>query len=339
MVLDAVVAAQIIALVEDGRSQRYAARTLGLPETTVRRAVQRYRETGSYVRRPGSGRPRATVPADDRFIVMQSLRNRFQSSVETSHRLRVARGVNISALTVRRRLAEVDLHARVPASGPLLTPAHRAARLQFCREHAAWNEIDWASVLFSDESRYSLYGADGRVRVWRRQGERYAQCNIAGRVQFGGGSVMVWGGISLEARTDLHVFRRPTLNAQSYITDILEEYVVPFGPFIGDQFLFMHDNARPHTANVVREYLDEVGIQTLNWPARSPDLNPIEHLWDHLGTSVRRQQNPPGNLQDLRIALEHEWNQIPQDRVANLIRSMPTRMEAVIRARGGNTRY
>lgn len=150
---------------------------------------------------------------------------------------------------------------------------------------------------------------------------------------------MVWGGICLEAKTDLYVFRRPTLNAHTYVTDILEEYVVPFAPFIGPNFLFMHDNARPHVAHVVRDYLDEVGVRTLEWPARSPDLNPIEHLWDQLGTSIRRQQKPPSDLQELRTALVREWDQIPQNRVANLIRSMPSRTRDVIQARGGNTRY
>lgn len=339
MVLPPEVVARIIALIEDGQSQRYAARVQGIPETTVRRAVQRFRETGSYGRRPGSGRPRATEPGDGRFMFIQTLRNRSQSAVETSQRLREARGTHVSERTVRRRLAELNLRSRVPASGPQLTPAHRRARLNFCREHAAWTVDDWASVLFSDESRFSLYGADGRVRVWRRRGERFAQCNITGRVMFGGGSVMVWGGISLEAKTELHVFRRPTLDAGTYITDILEDYVVPFAPFVGPNFLLMHDNARPHVAHVVRDYLNEVGIGTLDWPARSPDLNPIEHLWDQLGTSIRRQLNPPRDLQELRTALEREWDQIPQVRVANLIRSMPRRVQDVIRARGGNTRY
>ena len=107
---------------------------------------------------------------------------------------------------------------------------------------------------------------------------------------------MVWGGITLVAKTDLHVFQRGNLTALRYISDILEEYVVPFAPFIGDDFMLMHDNARPHVANVVTEYLNEVGIRTLQWPARSPNLNPIEHLWDEVGRCIRRRLILPMEL-------------------------------------------
>ena len=71
-----------------------------------------------------------------------------------------------------------------------------------------------------------------------------------------------------------------TLNAASYVSDILEDHAVPFAPFIGENFLLLHDNARPHTARVVNEYLNEAGISLLNFPPRSPDLNLIEYAWD-----------------------------------------------------------
>lgn len=339
MVLNAENVAKIIALVDDGRSQRYAARALGIPETTVRRAIERYRETGLMTRRPGSGRPRATQPADDRFIQLQTLRNRFQTASETARRLQHARNTRVSVNTVRRRLAELDLHSRIPATGPQLTQAQREYRLRFAREHVAWTEEDWGRVLFSDESRFALYTSDRRDRVWRRPRERYARATMVEAVPYGGGSVMVWGGINLRAKTDLHVFPRGSLTAQRYIADVLQEYVVPFAPFIGENFLFMQDNARPHVANVVMDYLSEVDIRTLEWPPRSPDLNPIEHVWDMLGRRIRQRQHPPLDLQHLAAALVEEWDDITQESVATIIRSMRRRLEAVIEASGGNTRY
>ncbi|KAJ4426240.1 hypothetical protein ANN_27052 [Periplaneta americana] len=101
----------------------------------------------------------------------------------------------------------------------------------------------------------------------------------------------------------------------------------------------MHDNARPHIAHAVGDYLQEVGIHVLPWPARSPDMNPIEHVWDMLERRVKNRRPRPESLQELRRALGEEWELIPQEDIANQTESMPRRMDAVIQARGGNTRY
>jgi transposase len=108
---------------------------------------------------------------------------------------------------------------------------------------------------------------------------------------------------------------------------------------LSETFLLMDDNTRPHRARIVDQYLEQVGVQHLPWPACSPDLDPIEHVWDFLSRRVRRRQPRPETLNDLRVALEVEWAQITQDYLATVIQSMPNRLREVIRARGGNTRY
>jgi hypothetical protein len=116
------------------------------------------------------------------------------------------------------------------------------------------------TILFTDESRFCLYSDDRRVRVYRRPGERYAQCNIVGTVSHGGGFVMVWGGISSAAHTDIVIVDRGRMTACRYITEVVETYAVRFASFIGDDFLLMDDNARSHIARVVQNYLAEVNI-------------------------------------------------------------------------------
>lgn len=331
--------AKIVALYEDGRSVRYIAASLNIARSTVHYAINRYRATGEFVRRAGSGRPRSTNQRDDRFIVSSVLRDRRLTSRIIAGRLAEVRGRLVSSKTISRRLKETGLRSRRPATGPVLLPIHRTARLRFALEHQNWTVEDWSSVLFTDESRVSLRSPDGRERVWRRLGERYAQCVISPRTPFHGRSLMIWAGISLEARTDLVIWERGAINAHRYIEDCLIPHVVPYAPFIGAQFVLMHDNARPHIANIVQRYLEDVEIRTLVWPARSPDINPIEHLWDNLKRRLRRRPALPETLQDLQAALREEWNLIGQEEVADLIRSMPRRMRDIIRARGGNTRY
>ena len=112
----------------------------------------------------------------------------------------------MSVKTVKKRLNEAGLLSRRPAKGPLLETRHRIERLQFAKNLENWSEVDWSHVLFTEESRFCLKPDDGKVRVWRRRNLRYHhQWNILPRTAFGGGSVMVWTGISLGAPTELHI--------------------------------------------------------------------------------------------------------------------------------------
>lgn len=100
--------------------------------------------------------------------------------------------ISVTAQTVRNRLREAGLRARRPHRGLDLTAARRQTRLNWANVHVRWTLARWRTVLFSDESRFQLYRADGRLRVWRRDGERYADANVLRRVAHGGASVMVW---------------------------------------------------------------------------------------------------------------------------------------------------
>lgn len=150
---------------------------------------------------------------------------------------------------------------------------------------------------------------------------------------------MVWGGISYEARTELVCIEGGSLNHIRYIEEILGEHVVPYAPYIGEDFILMQDNARPHAARAVDEYLDRVGLTRMEWPARSPDINPIEHVWDMLGKRVRHHIPSPSNLHELRNVLKEEWDNIDQGEIQSLINGMNRRVIALMHARGGNTLY
>ncbi|GFT22492.1 DDE_3 domain-containing protein [Trichonephila clavipes] len=106
---------------------------------------------------------------------------------------------------------------------------------------------------------------------------------------------------------------------------------------MGAEFLFMDDNARPHRANIVDECLQSEDIPRMNWPAYSPDLNPIEHVWDILGRRILARQPPRTCLPELRRTLPDELCNIPQDQINNLILSMPRRCKACIASSGRHT--
>ncbi|GFW74744.1 transposable element Tcb1 transposase [Trichonephila clavipes] len=148
----------------------------------------------------------------------------------------------------------------------------------------------------------------------------------------------VWGGIIVVSRTDLHV-QSVTMTGHIYRDVILEQHVRLFRSIMGAEFLFMDDNARPHRANIVDECLQLEDITRMNWPAYSPDLNPIEHVGDMLGRRITARQPPPTCLTEPRRALLDEWCNISQDQIDNLLLSMPRRCKAYIASSGRHTPY
>ena len=179
---------------------------------------------------------------------------------------------------------------------------------------------------------------DGRVWVWRRRGERLRDECINEVTSFGGGSVMVWAGFSAHHRTPLHHVQ-DNLNGQRYRDGILRPLVVPALQQIGQQAVLQDDNARPHRARVVNTFLQQAGVNRTDWPACSPDLNPIENLWDHLEQRVVRNQPPAQTLQQLLALLQLEWQAIPQHQLRRLTNSMRRRCAECIANRGGHTHY
>ena len=191
--------------------------------------------------------------------------------------------------------------------------------------------------MFSDESRFSLQRSDRRQRVYRRLGERYYDVCVREVDRFGGGgSVMVWGGISHGVKTPLVVIQG-NLTAVRYRDQVLMPHVLPL--VNAHNLTFQHDNSRPHVARVCRDFRNQNNVQVLDWRQYSPDLNPIEHLWDELDRRVRKHVNVPNNVAQLQLALIQEWNNIPQRTIDNLVRSMVRRVRAATAARGGHTRY
>nr|KAG5703556.1 hypothetical protein BaRGS_000941 [Batillaria attramentaria] len=218
------------------------------------------------------------------------------------------------------------------------------ARLQWAQGHLNWNNVSWQNVLFSDESRFCLDHADGRVRVWRRRGDRYADNCVVENNAWGGPSLMLWGVIVHNQVLGPVIFqglgpgRGNGITAQRYMDQVLHPHVLPFFQAHGN-WVFQHDNASPHTVRGTQDLLQRSGIQVMPWPALSPDMNPIEQFWDLLQTLLNRVVPRPTTVAELDRAVRQAWANIPRAASNTLVRSMTRRCQAVIDANGGHTRY
>ncbi|GFW74443.1 transposable element Tc1 transposase [Trichonephila clavipes] len=185
---------------------------------------------------------------------------------------------------------------RRPAACVPLTSSNRRVRYAESRQHRNWCMNERVTVLFTDESRFTLNTDFRRTFIWREPGTRYLPSNVHEIDNYGKVSLMVWVGIMWDGRTSLHIFES------------------------GSEFILMDDNTKPHRALLVDEFLESEDINCMDWPSRSPDLNSVERcVLDSLqglgrsGEGSCTSQPPPRTLQEMKTALMNEWDNCYQN--------------------------
>ncbi|GFV95418.1 transposable element Tcb1 transposase [Trichonephila clavipes] len=256
---------RIIGQLECGRAQLVVSEELRIAQSVISRLWQRFQDDGNVSRCYSTVRPRVTTPNEDRYIYLAvtSKRNRRSTASDLSRQLSSSTGTTVSRQTVYRGLGHIGLYARRPVRCVPLTATHCRLRLTWGREHALWTTQQRSCVMFSDESRFSLQSDSRRTLIWRVPGTRYHQENTIERHRYGGAGWLVWGGVILRSRTDLHV-QSVTMTGHIYRDVILEQHVRLFRGAMGAEFLFMDDNARPHRANIVDECLQSENITRID---------------------------------------------------------------------------
>ena len=213
----------------------------------------------------------------------------------------------------------------------------REARLTWALAHKNWGSQDWEQVIFSDESTIDIL--DDRVQTVRRKpGEEYRPECLKKTVKFPA-KIMIWGAISKYGTSRLHIVEG-TMNGAKYL-DMLNSRLIPQIRewFPEESFIFQQDSAPCRKAKLVMNWFAEKNIQVLQWPGNSPDMNPIENLWEQLKNEIH--EIPITTRTELITRLIHVW--FHSDKISNmcksLIQSMPRRVKALIEAKGGSTKY
>lgn len=331
---------QIIGLYKNGVSKVKISKVLGFPRTTVIRTIQNFEERGNVKSLLNSGRPKILNNIHQKELKKIIKKDNRKSAEQIKDQFNEITSLQVSTKTIRRNLHDLNINSRVAVAKPLINERQRINRLNWCLDKKDWTVRKWKNVIFSDESRYTLFKNDGPVRVWRTPGTRYDIENIVPTVKHGGGGIMVWGCFSGKGLGPL-IKVEGKMNSHDYI-EILESQLLPLinKNFNRRGYLFQDDNAPVHTAKVVKKWMKENKIKILeNWPSQSPDLNPIEHLWKELEMRIRKRPDKFKNKNELEVALQEEWENIPENVLINLIESMPRRIQACIENNGWPTKY
>jgi len=286
-------------------------------------------------RKGKSGRKQALTPGQ-RQALLDDINDRpFTAATE----LRVEHQLGCTARTVRNHLHRGGVHSRRPARKVDLEARHAEERLRFARAHL---EEDWEFVIFSDEKVFQS-SQDTRRPLWRRNNTRYAVKNVQPVRRSGRLSIAYWGWICSAGPGEL-VEVPVRMNAAEYL-DVLENVMLPTVRNLlpGARITFVQDNSAVHRARIVEDWFqNHPEIRRIQWPARSPDLNPIEHMW---ASMVRhwdddRDRPAPRRRVDLNAHVRRIWDwHRGNDYCARFIGSMRQRLAAVIEADGYYTSY
>jgi hypothetical protein len=281
------------------------------------------------IKRPG--RPLKLTVTAKRRLLREASKGK-AGSKELQQQLQL----NVTPRRVRQVLNKSNnLVYRARKKAPALTKQHKEKRLEWVKEKVSWTLGKWMTVIFSDENKFNLDGPDGIQCYWH---DLRKEKQVFSKRPFGGGSVMIWGAFSANGKAEL-VIMEGRQNAQKYV-EVLEKSMLPFAEDNhGQDFIFQQDNAAIHTARATKAWFEDKNITVLDWPAKSPDLNPIENLWGILSRHVYAQGRQFETKESLICCIKECWNEISLLTLNNLIYSMQNRCTEVLQNKGSPCNY
>jgi transposase len=253
-------------------------------------------------------------------------------------------GIKISYSGCLKLLKSLNFQAEIKKKKPFLNKKHMIQRLNWAKAHQSWTKDDWKRMIFSDETKINVWGSDSCKYFWRRPDDKLQFHHLDHTVKHGGGSLMMWGRIAYDGSGYACQIYDGTMKKEDYI-HILETTLKDTMDWHGydpKTIYFQQDKDPKHTAKATKAWFEDNDFNvdwTYSWPPQSPDLNPIEHVWHHLKLKLSAYPDRAKGVHELWDRVEEQWATFTKEDCQRYIDSMPKRIEAVIKAKGGYTKY
>lgn len=325
--------AAVITLAVDGQPKPVIAKKLQTTVATVSRVIDHYDENKNIEDRERTGRPPLLAEEDKERIALHALVEPLSS---TPKQIRRSLGLDsVSPRTIRRVLDSAGIFGRIARITPPLKDVHLQKRLSFAEGYGKWKEEDWSKVMWTDEASV-LMGTYGQVWVQRAVSTEWDPEHTVHRGKHPP-KLHIWACFSAAGVGGFHIFEE-NLDAV-LMKEILQKHVLKSAAklFPRGQWWFQQDNDPKHKSKLVQAWIKLKGIDCLEWPPYSPDLNPIENLWAHVKRRVEARNTK--TLDELRRALEAEWHATEASFCRKLVHSMADRCRLVRENSGWFTPY
>ncbi|KAJ4427325.1 hypothetical protein ANN_24945 [Periplaneta americana] len=271
---------------EKGKPIPNIADLLQMERSTVSDIILRYKNEDRIELSKQTGRRKVLTDREKSLIIRQIKKNPRISASKLASEIESATGKKVHAQTIRWAI-----HKR-----------KNSTKKALCLKRLV------VKGSFFDESKFNVFSSDGRQMVRRKPKEEMKTKNLRATVKHGRGN-MIWGCMSASGVGEL-VFIEDIMKKEYYL-HLLQHYLVQSAEklWIEKEFMFYQDNGPKHNSYIVQEYLLYKCPKVLHPPAQSPDLNPIEHLWEELDRRVRSR--PISSKEELKARLQEEWKKIP----------------------------
>src|SRR5581483_1076585 len=305
------------------RTARVIQLQTGIGLSTIYYNLKKLNETGSVAQKKGQGRPKKITSSASHTIV-QCIRHNPKISIGDLVNKLADKGVKVGRETVRTYLHSHGYKNALPLATPMLTATNKAKRVAWAQQHL---NDDWSRTLFTDETSFQLFRNTITQCYKHKRPTRPSPKNRQ--------KIHAWGGFYAQGKTSIYCFGG-IMDADFYI-EILKNQLPEVEEMLGNVWRFQQDNDPKHTSRKAKNFLNENVPVLIDWPSNSPDINPIENLWELLKRNVEKRK--PRNLEDLERYMVEEWEQIPDFVLQNLIDSMTTKFEEVIKLQGERINY